>query len=102
MGEAASVGPGEMRRTTTTRVRAATVKRLQRAAGDIASEAVTRMEASLPWFTAISPNQRSWIGLVAQAGVASFVEWLAHPHAAHDVTGGVFATAPREMARAVT
>lgn len=87
---------------TTPRVRAATIKRLQRAAAPIAAEAVTRMESSLPWFAAMSPNQRSWIGLVAQAGVASFVEWLAHPHAGHDVTGGVFATAPREMARAVT
>lgn len=88
--------------TTGPPVRAATVKRLQRAAGDIASEAVTRMENTLPWFAAMSSNQRSWIGLVMQAGVASFVEWLAHPHAAHDVTGGVFATAPREMARAVS
>jgi sugar diacid utilization regulator len=87
---------------TTPRVKAATIKRLQRAAAPIAAEAVTRMETSLPWFAAMSPNQRSWIGLVAQAGVASFVEWLAHPHAGHDVTGGVFATAPREMARAVS
>jgi hypothetical protein len=84
------------------RVRAATVKRLQRAAGDIAAEAVTRMESSLPWFAALSAHDRSWIGLIAQAGVASFVEWLSHPHAAHDVTGGVFATAPRELTRAVT
>ena len=88
--------------TSGPRVRAATVKRLQRAAGDIAAEAMTRMDETLPWFGAIPANQRSWIGLVAQAGVASFVEWLAHPHAAHDVTGGVFATAPREMARAVS
>src|SRR5690242_5602446 len=66
---------------TTPRVKAATVKRLQRAAAPIAAEAVTRMETSLPWFAAMSPNQRSWIGLVAQAGVASFVEWLGHPHA---------------------
>ncbi len=83
-------------------VRATTVRRLQRSAGAIATEAVNRMESTLPWFAAMSANQRSWIGLVAQAGVTSFVEWLAHPHAAHDVTGGVFATAPREMARAVT
>jgi hypothetical protein len=87
---------------TTPAVKAATIKRLQRAAAPIAAEAVSRMETTLPWFAAMSPNQRSWIGLVAQAGVASFVEWLAHPHAGHDVTGGVFATAPREMARAVT
>jgi sugar diacid utilization regulator len=83
-------------------VRAATVKRLRRAAPAIAAEAATRMEETLPWFAAMSPNQRSWIGLVAQAGIASFVEWLAHPSAGHDVTGGVFATAPREMARSVT
>jgi len=84
------------------RVRAATVKRMQRGAADIAAEALARMETTLPWFAAMSPNQRSWIGLVAQAGVASFAEWLAHPHAGHDITGGVFATAPRELARAVT
>jgi len=83
-------------------VRAATVKRMQRAASDIAAESLARMEATLPWFAAMSPNQRSWIGLVAQAGVASFAEWLAHPQAGHDITGGVFATAPRELARAVT
>lgn len=84
------------------RVRAATVKRVQRAAGDISAEALSHMETTLPWFASMSPNQRSWIGLVAQAGVASFVEWLSHPQAGHDVTGGVFATAPRELARSVT
>jgi hypothetical protein len=83
-------------------VRAATVKRMRKAAGSIAAEAVTRMEQTLPWFSGMSSNQRSWVGLVAQAGVASFVEWLAHPAAGHDITGGVFATAPRELARSVT
>ena len=83
-------------------VKAATVKRMRKAASGIAAEVVTRMEQTLPWFSGMSPNQRSWVGLVAQAGVASFVEWLAHPAAGHDITGGVFATAPRELARAVT
>src|SRR5947209_15294340 len=83
-------------------VKPATVKRMRKAAAGIASEAVTRMEQTLPWFGGMSSNQRSWVGLVAQAGVASFVEWLAHPAAGHDITGGVFATAPRELARAVT
>jgi hypothetical protein len=83
-------------------VRTATVKRMRKAAGAIAAEAVARMEQTLPWFAGMSPNQRSWVGLVAQAGVASFVEWVAHPQAGHDITGGVFATAPRELARAVT
>src|SRR5437764_4447752 len=88
--------------TATPLVKAATVKRARRAAPAIAAEVVVRMEQTLPWFAVMSPNQRSWVGLVAQAGVASFVEWLAHPAAGHDITGGVFATAPRELARAVT
>src|SRR3954447_8992074 len=96
-GEAALVSPA-----SGPKIRAATMKRLQRSSGAIAAEAVSRMESTLPWFSGISANRGSWIGLVAQAGVTSFVEWLAHPHAAHDVTGGVFATAPREMARAVS
>jgi hypothetical protein len=89
-------------RVTAPLVRAATVKRMRKAASGIAAEAVARMEQTLPWFSGMSPNQRSWVGLVAQAGVASFVEWLAHPAAGHDITGGVFATAPRELANAVT
>src|SRR4051794_6509052 len=88
--------------TATPLVKAATVKRARKAAPAIAAEVVVRMEQTLPWFAVMSPNQRSWVGLVAQAGVASFVEWLAHPAAGHDITGGVFATAPRELARAGT
>src|SRR3954464_3035419 len=88
--------------TATPLVKAATVKRARKAAPAIAAEVVVRMEQTLPWFAVMSPNQRSWVGLVAQAGVASFVEWLAHPAAGHDITGGVFATAPRELSRAVT
>src|SRR3954451_9530754 len=92
----------EMTPTATPLVKAATVKRARKAAPAIAAEVVVRMEQTLPWFGVMSPNQRSWVGLVAQAGVASFVEWLAHPAAGHDITGGVFATAPRELASAVT
>src|SRR4051812_21208892 len=88
--------------TATPLVKAATVKRARKAAPAIAAEVVVRMEQPLPWFAVMSPTQRWWVGLVAEAGVASFVEWLAHPAAGHDITGGVFATAPRELARAVT
>src|SRR3954465_5750880 len=96
--------------TATPLVKAATVKRARKAAPAIAAEVVVRMEQTLPWFAVMSPNQRSWVGLVPQAGVArvpkagvaGFVEWLAHPAGGHDITGGVFATAPRELARAVT
>jgi hypothetical protein len=53
------------------------------------------MDERLPWFRALTAEERSWIGLVAQAGIAAFVSWYAEP--TMDVTAAaveVFATAP--------
>ncbi|MBK7723114.1 MAG: helix-turn-helix domain-containing protein [Austwickia sp.] len=60
------------------------------------------MEAQLPWYRALSAEERSWLGLVAQAGIASFVSWYADPAANPRVTADVFATVPRELTRSVT
>jgi PucR C-terminal helix-turn-helix domain/GGDEF-like domain len=85
------------------RVRAATVRRLERAMGTLGTAAVTSMDQRLPWFRAMPPENRSWVGLVAQAGVAAFVDWIKHPEKERPaVTGEVFGTAPRELTRAVT
>jgi DNA-binding PucR family transcriptional regulator len=84
------------------RTRTATVRRVQRASGSLATRAVQRMEAELPWFATMPADHRSWIGLIAQAGIAAFAAWLRTPDAGTDLTGEVFASAPREMARAVT
>jgi DNA-binding PucR family transcriptional regulator len=51
----------------------------------------------------MSAENRSWLGLVAQAGVAAFLDWVKHPERTRPaVAGEVFGTAPRELARAVT
>ena len=42
-------------------------------------QSVARMDEVLPWFRAMPADQRSWVMLVAQAGVGSFVEWLRAP-----------------------
>ncbi len=60
------------------------------------------MDERLPWFSAMPPEQRSWVGLVAQAGIAAFVEWYRRPDAEPGVGGEVFGTAPRELTRAVS
>jgi len=60
------------------------------------------MERRLPWFRALPAENRSWIGLVAQAGIAAFVDWVKHPQRRPAVAGEVFGTAPRELARAVS
>ena len=49
------------------------------------------------------PNSGPGSGLVAQAGIAAFVEWYRDPERrGPTITADVFGTAPRELARAVT
>jgi hypothetical protein len=84
-------------------VRDATVARLEQAMGSLGTAAMLSMDKRLPWFRAMSAENRSWLGLVAQAGVAAFVDWIKHPERNRPaVAGEVFGTAPRELARAVT
>lgn len=80
---------------------AATLRRLERASGALATQAVARMDEQLPWFRTMPADQRSWVMLVAQAGIASLVEWLRHPGRPPKLTGEVFGAAPRELVRAV-
>lgn len=68
----------------------------------LASAAVTRMEETLGWFRAMPAEERSWITVVAQAGINAFVEWSADPRRTEALTTDVFGTAPRALARVVT
>jgi DNA-binding PucR family transcriptional regulator len=84
-------------------VHAETVRRIERSMGSLGNAAIASMEKRLPWFRAMSAENRSWLGLVAQAGIAAFAEWIRHPERERPaVTGEVFGTAPRELARAVS
>ncbi len=80
---------------------AATLRRLERASGAIATRAVARMDDDLPWFRTMPADQRSWVMLVAQAGIASLVEWCRSPDRPPRLTGEVFGAAPRDLVRAV-
>lgn len=81
---------------------AATLRKLERSMGSLATECVQRMDERLPWFAELPPEQRSWVGLVAQAGIAAFVEWVRRPADMPGITGEVFGAAPRELTRAIT
>ncbi|MFD7508079.1 PucR family transcriptional regulator [Streptomyces sp. NPDC059853] len=81
---------------------AATVRRLEQSSGKLAAAAITRMDQQLPWYRAMPPENRSWIGLVAQAGIAAFTEWFRHPETPQAISTDVFGTAPRELTRAIT
>jgi hypothetical protein len=85
---------------------AATLRRIDRHTGALASTAVARMEETLPWFRALPADQRSWVMLVAQAGVHSLVEWLRSggtiAESTQEISDEVFAAAPRALARSIT
>lgn len=94
MADAPRTGPADPR--------AATVQRLERASGSLASATVVRMDETLPWFRDMPAEERSWITLVAQAGISGFVDWYRRPRPGRALTADVFGTAPRELARAVS
>jgi hypothetical protein len=102
-GKAISNGQPRQPPATRGRVRADTIARLEASMGALGTAAMLSMDRRLPWFRSMSAENRSWLGLVAQAGVAAFVDWVKHPERTRPaVAGEVFGTAPRELARAVT
>jgi DNA-binding PucR family transcriptional regulator len=84
------------------RVNAETVRRMERATGALGTAAIAAMDKRLPWFRNMSAENRSWLGLVAQAGIAAFLDWIRHPERNRPAVTEVFGTAPRELARAVS
>ncbi|WP_240757443.1 PucR family transcriptional regulator [Nakamurella flava] len=80
----------------------ATLRRVERAASALATRSVALMDDRLSWFRALPAEQRSWVTLVAQAGISGYVAWVTAPHPDHRITGQVFGTAPRDLIRAVS
>ena len=87
---------------TQARDAALTLRRVERSAGDLSSAAIRRMEVGHDWYRSLSAEDRSWVGLVAQAGIAAFIAWLRDGGEQQPVTADVFGTAPRELTRSVS
>jgi hypothetical protein len=95
--------PGNNKPAKRARVNDDTVARLEASMGALGTASMLSMDERLPWFRIMSAENRSWLGLVAQAAIAAFVDWIKHPERNKPAVGGeVFGTAPRELARAVT
>lgn len=60
------------------------------------------MEVAYPWYRQLSADERAWVGLVAQAGISAFLDWVADPHVSPQLTADVFGSAPRELARIIS
>ena len=80
----------------------AIARQLQRSVGSLTTSTVTRMERDMPWFRELSAEDRSWIGMIVQAGIQAFVVWYQEPEGRSPVTAEVFGAAPRALAGVVS
>lgn len=78
-----------------------TARRLERSADELSSAAIARLDSSYDWYRKLSADERSWVGLVAQAGINAFITWYREPQPAPPMPLDVFATAPRELTRTI-
>ncbi len=84
------------------KTRATIAKRLAGVSGAMTTATVSEMESRHSWFRELDAEHRSWITLVAQAGINGFVSWFADPEPAPPSTSDVFGSAPRELARRIS
>jgi PucR C-terminal helix-turn-helix domain/GGDEF-like domain len=84
------------------KTRGTIAKRLGAQTAAITTATVAEMEARHSWFRRLDAEHRSWITLVARAGIDGFVSWFAEPEPEGPSTGDVFGSAPRELARKIS
>lgn len=61
----------------------------------------------MPWFRELSAQDRSWVGLIVQAGIKGFVDWFRADDdtpapGANELAASVFGAAPRALAGVIT
>ena len=75
---------------------------LRRVSGELSTETLKRLDDTLPWYGDMPPGRRSAVGLVAQAGITSFISWFEDPKSTPWIAADVFGAAPRELLRSVS
>lgn len=84
------------------RSRSALSRRLEQSVGPLATAAAARMERELDWYRQLTAEDRSWIGLIVQNGIASFVDWFRDPRPVSALAAAVFGDAPPALTRVVS
>lgn len=80
----------------------ATLDWLRSITGELATATLRKLDDTLPWYRDMPPARRSAVGLVAQAGIQSFVSWFEDPESQPWVAADVFGGAPRELLRSIS
>ncbi len=83
------------------RQRSTIAKRLTGAAAELTTQALAQIEERHPWFRELDAEHRSWVTLVARAGIDGFVQWFADEGRDANASA-VFDAAPRALMRRIT
>jgi hypothetical protein len=75
---------------------------LRTISGELSTATLKRLDDTLPWYGDMPPGRRSAVGLVAQAGITSFISWFDDPKSTPWIAADVFGAAPRELLRSVS
>ena len=81
---------------------AATQRNIERSSAALSTAANKHMDTHYDWYRDLSAEDRSWVGLVAQAGIAAFIAWYRDPGETPQLSVNVFGTAPRELTRSIS
>ncbi len=84
------------------RTKAQTLAWLRTISGELSTATIKRLDQTLPWYGDMPPGRRSAVGLVAQAGIKSFIQWYDDPTTTTWIAADVFGSAPRELLRSVS
>ncbi|AYF98966.1 PucR family transcriptional regulator [Protaetiibacter intestinalis] len=84
------------------RTKEQTLAWLRTLSGELATTTLKRLDETLPWYREMPPGRRSAVGLVAQAGITSFISWYDDPTSTPWIAADVFGAAPRELLRSVS
>ncbi|WP_291052619.1 helix-turn-helix domain-containing protein [Herbiconiux sp.] len=84
------------------KTKAQTLAWLRTIQGELSTATIKRLDATLPWYGDMPPGRRSAVGLVAQAGIKSFIQWYDDPTTTTWIAADVFGSAPRELLRSVS
>ena len=87
---------------TSTEPQAHTLRRLHDGSGILAAAAMRKLDEDLSWYRALPAEDRSWVGLVVQSAVSSFITWYADPTAPPHGVGEIFTAAPPELTRSIS
>lgn len=78
------------------------IHRLRDGTDLLTTATLRRLDAEVPWYRELPAEDRSWIGLLAQSGIAAFIAWYEEPSNSSYNATEIFRAAPPELTRSIS